>query len=375
MSEDLENSIDDINLDDFNFDDLIEEAGISDGNQEQNTSFNEMVDDTIDLDVNFDETLTDDGLNQLSDIDVNNEIEGEKNEPFFENSFDEDLTVSLDEDFSNSENITAEDTNFFEDEPGVLMDENIGSDETYASELQSETVFENEVLDENVFDDNKNVEFTDNDTQSDDYSVNANVDGMVEEEVGFETQDVVADNYLVEQTSGDVDLPEGFFEDRPEESEIAQEEFSSNEINDDVHNEYFDSGEEEIIAPSLEEDFGSASDMGILTSQNVGQLQWYSGNSDDKMFEISKGFESGTFDADEECKTIHVNVGYDTYGWEVQFSDGLVMNLRDVREYQIRNGKLPNSEGRIVFAQSALMFSGVERIVIYENTKYFSYGL
>ena len=375
MSEDLENSIDDINLDDFNFDDLIEEAGISDGNQEQNTSFNEMVDDTIDLDVNFDETLTDDGLNQLSDIDVNNEIEGEKNEPFFENSFDEDLTVSLDEDFSNSENITAEDTNFFEDESGVLMDENIGSDETYASELQSETVFENEVLDENVFDDNENVEFTDNDAQSDDYSVNATVDGMVEDEFGFETQDVVEDNYLVEQTSGDVDLPEGFFEDRPEESEIVQEEFSSNEVNDDLHNEYFDSGEEEIIAPSLEEDFGSASDMGILTSQNVGQLQWYSGNSDDKMFEISKGFESGTFDADEECKTIHVNVGYGTYGWEVQFSDGLVMNLRDVREYQIRNGKLPNSEGRIVFAQSALMFSGVERIVIYENTKYFSYGL
>ena len=375
MSEDLENSIDDINLDDFNFDDLIEEAGISDGNQEQNTSFNEMVDDTIDLDVNFDETLTDDGLNQLSDIDVNNEIEGEKNEPFFENSFDEDLTVSLDENFSNSENITAEDTNFFEDESGVLMDENIGSDETYASELQSETVFENEVLDENVFDDNENVEFTDNDAQSDDYSVNATVDGMVEDEFGFETQDVVEDNYLVEQTSGDVDLPEGFFEDRPEESEIVQEEFSSNEVNDDLHNEYFDSGEEEIIAPSLEEDFGSASDMGILTSQNVGQLQWYSGNSDDKMFEISKGFESGTFDADEECKTIHVNVGYGTYGWEVQFSDGLVMNLRDVREYQIRNGKLPNSEGRIVFAQSALMFSGVERIVIYENTKYFSYGL
>ncbi len=375
MSEDLENSIDDINLDDFNFDDLIEEAGISDGNQEQNTSFNEMVDDTIDLDVNFDDTLADDGLNQLSDEDVNNEIEGEKNEPFFENSFDEDLTVSLDANFSNSENITAEDTNFFEDESGVLMDENIGSDETYASELQSETVFENEVLDENVFDDNENVEFTDNDAQSDDYSVNATVDGMVEDEVGFEAQDVVEDNYLVEQTSDDVDLPEGFFEDRPEESEIVQEEFSSNEVNDDVHNEYFDSGEEEIIAPSLEGNFGSTSDMGILTSQNVGQLQWYSGNSDDKMFEISKGFESGTFDADEECKTIHVNVGYDTYGWEVQFSDGLVMNLRDVREYQIRNGKLPNSEGRIVFAQSALMFSGVERIVIYENTKYFSYGL
>ena len=93
------------------------------------------------------------------------------------------------------------------------------------------------------------------------------------------------------------------------------------------------------------------------------------------MFEIARGFESGSFNADEECKTLHVNVGYDTYGWEVQFSDGVVMNLRDVREYQIRNGRLPSAEGRIIYGQSTLMFSGIERIVVYESVKYFSYGI
>ena len=85
--------------------------------------------------------------------------------------------------------------------------------------------------------------------------------------------------------------------------------------------------------------------------------------------------ESGSFDADEERKTIHVNVGYDTYGWEVQFSDGVVMNLRDVREYQIRNGRLPSADGRIIYGQSILAFSGVERIVVYKSVKYFSYGI
>lgn len=115
--------------------------------------------------------------------------------------------------------------------------------------------------------------------------------------------------------------------------------------------------------------------FGIEENGKIGCLRWYSGSSNDKMFELEKGFESGNFDADEECRCIHVNVGFDTYGWEVQFSDGVVMNLRDVREYQIRNGRLPLTEGRIIYGQSALTFSGIERIVVYESVKYFSYGM
>lgn len=113
----------------------------------------------------------------------------------------------------------------------------------------------------------------------------------------------------------------------------------------------------------------------LQESGRIGCLRWYSGASSDRMFEISKAAESATFNADEECKTIHVNAGYDTYGWEVQFSDGVVMNLRDVREYQIRNGRLPSADGRIVYGQSAWSFSGIERIVVYESVKYFSYGV
>ena len=116
-------------------------------------------------------------------------------------------------------------------------------------------------------------------------------------------------------------------------------------------------------------------DENLLHNEKASYLKWYSGSLPDKMFEIEKGFESGSFDADEERKTIHVNVGYDTYGWEVQFSDGVVMNLRDVREYQIRNGRLPSADGRIIYGQSILAFSGVERIVVYKSVKYFSYGI
>ena len=113
----------------------------------------------------------------------------------------------------------------------------------------------------------------------------------------------------------------------------------------------------------------------VELSNNVGYLRWYSGRSDEEMFEIDRNFMSGHFDADEHRKAIHVNVGYDTYGWNVQFFDGVNMNLRDVKEYQIRNGKLPYPDGRIVHGKQILEFTSVERIVVYESVKYFSYGI
>lgn len=113
----------------------------------------------------------------------------------------------------------------------------------------------------------------------------------------------------------------------------------------------------------------------IVSSGNLGYLTWYSGSSDDKMFEFGKEMESSRVVADEECSTIHVNVGYDTYGWSVQFDDGLVMNLRDVREYQVRNGCLPAANGKIVYGKKILDFTGIKRIVVYERVRYFSYGM
>lgn len=103
-------------------------------------------------------------------------------------------------------------------------------------------------------------------------------------------------------------------------------------------------------------------------------LKWYSGTSDDEYFKVSKESESSVLKGDRDRKAIHVNAGYDTYGWQVQFDNGINMNLRDVREYQLRNGKLPNSGGIIVYGNRRSEFSNIERIVVYEEVQYFSYA-
>ncbi len=352
MSEELEDNIDDINLDDFNFDDLIEEAGLSEDNSTQEDLQEALSDDVINLGDGFDNEIAEiEDLNLTSVDNVIIENENERIEPFFEASFDEDMNSSESDAFSELENNVVEDIN---DEPSVgavFAEDDVVIDENEAPISQEEVV-----VDDNIYSEDVAV-----DKDADDF--------VVDEKIEVATGDI-------EPSVDEVELPDGFFQEEVIETELPREEFSADEINDSVHNEYFnDDVEEEFIVSSGVEAVEDVSNMSVLTSQNVGQLRWYSGSSDDSMFEISKGFESGTFNANEECKTIHVNVGYDTYGWEVQFSDGLVMNLRDVREYQIRNGRLPNSDGRIVFAQSALMFSGVERIVVYENIKYFSYGI
>ena len=133
--------------------------------------------------------------------------------------------------------------------------------------------------------------------------------------------------------------------------------------------------EEFVSEPVVTEDVDEVGAYSVISPNNSKYIQWYSGNSEDEMFEFEKTSESADFTGTENCNTIHVNVGYDTYGWNVQFSDGVVMSLRDVREYQIRNGKLPNNSGRIIYGKCVLSFDNVERIVVYEAVKYFSYGI
>lgn len=108
--------------------------------------------------------------------------------------------------------------------------------------------------------------------------------------------------------------------------------------------------------------------------QLANHLKWFGGSSADKFFEISKQSESEQLTGTGEVKAIHVNVGYDTYGWLVEFSNGKIMSLRDVREFQIRNGHLPDSTGVIVYGNQRFEFSAIERILIYESVQYFSYG-
>ena len=102
--------------------------------------------------------------------------------------------------------------------------------------------------------------------------------------------------------------------------------------------------------------------------------KWYSGSLNDKYFEFNAQSPSGSFEGNDEIKAIHVNVNNSSYGWNVTFDNGLSMNLRDLREYQTRFGKMPSPNGVISYGQTKLTFSNVERIVVYESAQYYFYS-
>ena len=120
-----------------------------------------------------------------------------------------------------------------------------------------------------------------------------------------------------------------------------------------------------------EANVGAESAYGLEEAK--GYARWYSGNYDDQAFEVDKQSVSGVLDGDDEHKVIHVNVGYDTYGWQVEFANGVVMNLRDVREYQLKNGALPAEDGAIVYGDMRIEFHHIEKITLYESVRYFTY--
>lgn len=118
----------------------------------------------------------------------------------------------------------------------------------------------------------------------------------------------------------------------------------------------------------------AAANGGAAAESNANFVKWYSGSVHDEMFEISKNDLPETISGDATRRIIHVNAGYDSYGWLAEFDNGLTMSLEDVRKYQIRNGALPSSSGAIRYGQNRCAFSGIERILIYRSVRYFSYG-
>ena len=102
--------------------------------------------------------------------------------------------------------------------------------------------------------------------------------------------------------------------------------------------------------------------------------KWYSGTHNDKYFEFNARSESSEFVGNDEIKAIHVNMNNSSYGWNVAFDNGVSMNLRDLREFQTRFGKMPFPDGVISYGEKTLKFRNVERIVIYEAVQYFFYS-
>ena len=214
-------------------------------------------------------------------------------------------------------------------------------------------------------------------------------------EESFSEEESIATDEILSTEGADIQEPveeEGVpaFEDAfaeevpaPEEASAEEESLAADEIlsteaadaQEPVAEEDISTFDEEIVSKDNEAFSDYTPLSAVESSKNIGYLQWYSGSSEDEMFEIDKNFMSGRFDAEGAKKTIHVNVGYDTYGWNVQFADGTFMSLHDVREYQLRHGKLPCSSGQIIYGKQFFDFSEIERIVVYESVKYFSYGV
>ncbi len=403
---DEEQNIDDINLDEFNFDDLpsLEDEDVFAAEKAEDGGFTEAAVEDLVSDINEaefkDDFSFDDVLGNSEDTSFALPEEGGREEPFFEPQVTEDEAGVV---------VKPED-NIFEDveDKAELVEENVSEFE----EFSDETISAENIVDDVVFDEAISEELTSEaeeavseELASDEGSWLADdgVEPQEEENPVFEENASVEDNQLFEESVSEEEVfatetqdwtaseetnivddvikedeeawvNEETFVEPPLEEEFAVEETSDEELTA-AHETYFEneasSVEPEYVAPMGEY---SSSQM-VEETENIGYLRWYAGTSADEMFSISRGFESGTFNASEERKTLHVNVGYDTYGWEVQFSDGVVMNLRDIREYQIRNGRLPAMDGRIIYGHSTLMFSGVERIVVYENIKYFTYGV
>lgn len=130
----------------------------------------------------------------------------------------------------------------------------------------------------------------------------------------------------------------------------------------------------ETDLPAEETGASAETSGGYDMPEPAGFAHWFSGNRDEGAFELDKNSLPAVLQGDAEHRVLHVNVGYDTYGWVVQFDNGICMNLRDVREYQLRNGNLPSSNGKISYGEMQTEFSAIEKITIYESVRYFTYA-
>ena len=118
----------------------------------------------------------------------------------------------------------------------------------------------------------------------------------------------------------------------------------------------------------------STSKVEQAEKETLQMFKWYSGHIDDKYYRFSAEAPSGEFKGTAEQNSIYVDIGTSAYGWNVTFDNGISMNLADVKEFQLRNGRLPCADGVITYGATGLKFSQVERIVVGSIPEYFHYG-
>ena len=168
---------------------------------------------------------------------------------------------------------------------------------------------------------------------------------------------------------------------KPEElSEDADETFVLETNSDDSLPRLSESAESEVEDVSLSSS-DENQDFFDLEQESVSDIhdeilcgvKFYSGNVDDSYCVISAQNFPNEFIGNSEQNSLLINLGETDYGWGVAFANGLFMGISDVRQFQLKNGRLPDSSGTLFYGQKKMLFSGVERIVLYQIPQYYSY--
>ncbi len=230
-------------------------------------------------------------------------------------------------------------------------------------------------------------------------SSSVNTDADIVDEEGKTTEETVGDTALMEtvaaphfETSVDFDASvtpevseqEVVFEE-PSEEELVVKETGS--VSEEIPTAYSADNVVSADADTVSEavsggyDIGSSGAskpelvFGLAMSGEAGYAVWYSGFADTQYFNVTKQTSDMMIQGTDTCKAIHISCGYDAYGWLIQFDNGTAMSLADVREFQLRKGFLPDRGGVIYYGENENVFKDIERIVIYQSTQYFSYGV
>lgn len=158
-------------------------------------------------------------------------------------------------------------------------------------------------------------------------------------------------------------------------SEVGQEvtfDEAESEVASEVGQEVsFDEAESEAVGEAEFVNTQSSNQSAIYLENLAAQS--YSLGSLENYLQVTAHDLPEQFVADDVQNSIQINAGNSDYGWSVIFDSGVVMGMCDVKEYQLRNGKLPTPNGALCYGFKRMNFSGVQKIVCYEVPRYFSY--
>ena len=158
-------------------------------------------------------------------------------------------------------------------------------------------------------------------------------------------------------------------------SEVAQDvtfEEAESEVASEVAQDVtFDEAESEAVGEAEFVNTQSSNQSAIYLENLAAQS--YSLGSLENYLQVTAHDLPEQFVADDVQNSIQINAGNSDYGWSVIFDSGVVMGMCDVKEYQLRNGKLPTPNGALCYGFKRMNFSGVQKIVCYEVPRYFSY--